>query len=195
MYSAPRLKNYKEATKFSQRYPEIAEFLDGPRPDKDVQSLLEGFALLTAPLKKRLNDELPELSEAILRNVSPHDLKPFPSCAIARFTPSHVLSQGNVIPAGFQCSDPEAAHCSFQTCREVQIYPLAIERAESFNTARGGQMSVRLKVLNGVAFSFGSIERLSFYLGGTPEEAFFINEYNASGKQRTHQKCTGLLAV
>jgi type VI secretion system protein ImpG len=72
---------------YAQRYPKVAAQLQlGGETcnDPHVERLLQGVALLSARVAKRLDDSYPQFTEALLNLLFPHYLRPFPSCAIAR---------------------------------------------------------------------------------------------------------------
>ena len=51
---------------FSRANPDAAPFLAEAGTDPDVERLLEGFAFLTARIRQKLDDELPELTHALM---------------------------------------------------------------------------------------------------------------------------------
>ena len=53
--------------------------------DPHVARLLEGVAFLAARVHHRLDDEFPELTDALLETLYPHYLAPVPSCTIVQF--------------------------------------------------------------------------------------------------------------
>ncbi|RBC15113.1 type VI secretion system baseplate subunit TssF, partial [Xanthomonas oryzae] len=73
---------------FAERYPKIAGRLqlsaDGSQ-DPHVERLIEAFALMGARISKRIEDDYPEFTDALLEVLYPHYLRPFPSCSIAYF--------------------------------------------------------------------------------------------------------------
>src|SRR5699024_5304508 len=76
------------AAEFAQAHPKIAGRLRlsaESSTDPHVERLLEGFAYLTARIRRKLDDELPELTEALLGVLYPHYLAPLPSMAIVQF--------------------------------------------------------------------------------------------------------------
>src|SRR3954463_67505 len=76
------------AAEFASAHPKIAGRLrlaPDSVDDPHVSRLLEGVAFLAARVHYRLDDEFPELSDALLGTLYPHYLAPFPSCAIAQF--------------------------------------------------------------------------------------------------------------
>src|SRR5258708_13608331 len=53
--------------------------------DPHVSRLLEGMAFLAARVHHRLDDEFPELTDALLGLLYPHYLAPVPSCLVVQF--------------------------------------------------------------------------------------------------------------
>ena len=73
------------AKEFADAHPKIAgrlrlsaEIADDPH----VERLLEGAAFLSARVQQRLDDEFPEISDALLSVLYPQYLAPIPSSAI-----------------------------------------------------------------------------------------------------------------
>ena len=60
--------------------------------DPHVARLLEGAAFLAARVHHRLDDEFPELTDALLGVLYPHYLAPVPSAAIVQFQPQPDLA-------------------------------------------------------------------------------------------------------
>src|SRR5215469_3571771 len=73
---------------FAERYPKIASRLV-LEPDKcedpHVERLLEGFALLAGRIHLKIDDDFPELTQALLNIVYPHYLRPIPSMSVLEF--------------------------------------------------------------------------------------------------------------
>ena len=53
------------ATSFAAAYPTIAPQLSGPRPDPDVERVLEGVAYLTGQIRSTLEEGFPEFAQGI----------------------------------------------------------------------------------------------------------------------------------
>ena len=94
------------AAQFATEHPKIAGRLhlsaDG-YDDPHVARLLEGVAFLAGRVHHRLDDEFPELTDALLGVLYPHYLAPFPSAAIAQLRrPARRLARtavsGNATP-------------------------------------------------------------------------------------------------
>src|SRR5580698_5861273 len=76
------------AAEFADTHPKIAGRLrlaPDAVDDPHVARLLEGVAFLAARVHHRLDDELPELTDALLGVLYPHYLAPVPSAAIVQF--------------------------------------------------------------------------------------------------------------
>src|SRR5262249_34913785 len=66
-----------------------------------VERLIQAFAFLTGRVHHKLDDEFPELTDALLGVLYPHYLAPVPSCLIAEFVadPTRTpLAEGFTIP-------------------------------------------------------------------------------------------------
>ena len=77
------------AAEFSERYPKVARRLQiNPDhcDDPQVERLLEAFAWFGARIHRRLDDEIPEIAEALIQALCPHFLRPIPSATILTIT-------------------------------------------------------------------------------------------------------------
>src|SRR5690606_24731173 len=81
---------------FAERYPKIAgrrqRSAEGSQAPH-VGRLVDAFALLSARVPKRIEDDYPEFTDALLDVLYPHYLRPFPSCSIAHFDMDGVASK------------------------------------------------------------------------------------------------------
>ena len=75
---------------FAKEFPKIAgrlgisgEVIEDPH----VSRLIEGFAYLNARIQHKLDDDFPELSDALLSVLYPHYQRPVPSMTIVQFEP------------------------------------------------------------------------------------------------------------
>ena len=53
--------------------------------DPHVERMLEAFAFLAARVHLKIDDEFPEITEALLSILYPHYLRPIPSMTVAEF--------------------------------------------------------------------------------------------------------------
>ena len=73
---------------FAQAYPKVAGRLlleAGKCEDPHVERLIQAVAFLTARIQHKLDDEFPEITDALLGMLYPHYLAPIPSMSIAQF--------------------------------------------------------------------------------------------------------------
>src|ERR1700691_1775906 len=123
---------------FGQKYPKIAGRLI-LEPDKcddpHVERLLEAFAFLAARVHLKIDDEFPEITEALLSILYPHYMRPIPSMSVAEF---HVDSTqvppetGMKVDRGSSLrSRPlQGVPCKFRTCYDVTLWTLSGAEAE-----------------------------------------------------------------
>src|SRR4051812_42451895 len=73
---------------FAQQFPKVAGrlLMEGDVvEDPHVERLMEAFAFLSARIHLKLDDEFPEISDALLNVLYPHYLRPIPSMSIVQF--------------------------------------------------------------------------------------------------------------
>jgi type VI secretion system protein ImpG len=122
----------KLAAEFAVAHPKIAGRLRLARDSVDdphVARLLEGLAFLAARVHHRLDDEFPEITDALLGVLYPHYLAPVPSAAIAQFRPQPDLAMPVQLAAGLAV-DTEPVHgepCRYRTAWPVTLWPVTIE--------------------------------------------------------------------
>jgi len=123
---------------FAEKYPKIASRLvlePTKCEDPHVERLLEGFAFLAARIHLKLEDDLPEISDALLSVVYPHYLRPIPSMSIVEF---HLDPEQGKLTTGLRIprdsvlySRPVGgAPCKFRTCYDTTLWPLSVTAAQ-----------------------------------------------------------------
>ena len=78
----------KTAVQFAEKNPKVASRLvlePTKCEDTHVERLLEAFAFLAARVHLKIDDEFPEISEALLTVVYPQLVRPIPSMSIVEF--------------------------------------------------------------------------------------------------------------
>jgi type VI secretion system protein ImpG len=97
--------------------------------DPHVGRLLEGVAFLSARAQQRLDDEFPEITDALLGVLYPHYLAPFPSAAIVQLGCLPSLRVPTMVPSGTMIeTDPiRGEPCRFRTAYETTLWPIEIE--------------------------------------------------------------------
>jgi type VI secretion system protein ImpG len=124
------------AHEFAAKHPEAAARLrleQTASPDPHVERLIEAFAVLAARVRHKLDDEFPELTDAVLSVVYPHALAPVPSFATAQFEvhPSHAKPEGVAVPAGSPLHTARVGEqfCKYRTCYPTTLWPVAVAGA------------------------------------------------------------------
>jgi len=125
------------AQEFAKQYPAAAGrlLLEPNRSiDPHVERLIEAFALLNARVQHKIDDEFPELTEALLGVLYPHYLAPVPSMAVLQMD----LDPGRAqLPNGFTIARHSRLHtqpvgglaCNFRTGYPVTLWPIALTDA------------------------------------------------------------------
>ncbi len=122
------------AAEFAAAHPKIAGRLrlaPDSVDDPHVARLLEGVAFLAARVQHRLDDEFPEITDALLGVLYPHYLAPVPSAAIVQLRPQADLAVPVQLPAGLAV-ETEPVHgepCRFRTAWPVTLWPVRIDSA------------------------------------------------------------------
>src|ERR1700722_9875311 len=128
----------KMAVQFAARYPKIASRLQ-LEPDKcedpHVERILEGFSFLAARIHLKIDDDFPEISEALMSVVYPQFVRPIPSMSIVEFQldpDKGKVSTGFPIARGSTLySRPvNGIPCKFRTCYDTTLWPLNVAAAE-----------------------------------------------------------------
>lgn len=164
------LQNLRElAVEFSRVHPAAAPMLSGPSADPDVERLLEGVAFLSGLLNKKLQDDFPEFTQAVMGVVFPHYIRPIPSASIVVFSPRPSLKETVHVPKGTSVAAKpvEGTSCIFKTCFDLEVHPLRLVSAQWVElNARSGQVRISLE-LAGLELSKWNPKRLGFFLGGS----------------------------
>ena len=132
----------QHARQFAESYPKIAGRLQMSGEnveDPHVERLIESFALLAARVHKKLDDEYPEFTDALLQVLYPHYLKPFPSCSVACFDVGVGIAQlttASKIERGTMLNSRpiKGLPCKFRTAYPVWIAPLKMRQVAYSNT-------------------------------------------------------------
>jgi type VI secretion system protein ImpG len=169
---------------FSAKYPKVASrlVLEADKcEDPHVERMLEAFAFLAARVHLKIDDEFPEITEALLHILYPHYLRPIPAMSVAQFhidldqvTPETglKLERGSVLSSRPVAGVP----CKFRTCYDVAFWPVEVAEAEWTTPDRlkpairasdaASAVRVELRCPGQVAFSKMPLDSLRFYLSG-----------------------------
>lgn len=122
---------------FSSRFPKIARRLglvEGESEDPHVSRLIESFALLTSRIHQRLDDDIPQVIDALLSTMAPQFLRPLPSVCIVMMSPDPQksgITGKNLLEAETTLFTRQNTplSCQFQTVYPVMLLPLSIDTA------------------------------------------------------------------
>jgi type VI secretion system protein ImpG len=123
---------------FAQKYPKIAARLQlgtEQSDDPHVERLLEGVAFLTARVQLKLDDDFPEITEALFDAVAPHYVRPIPSLAIAELEldpDQGKLASGFTVPReSILLSRPvRGVPARFRTAYDLTLWPITVAAAQ-----------------------------------------------------------------
>lgn len=184
------------AADFARTNPKIAGRLRlsaEASEDPHVERLIEAFAYMNAHIRHKLDDDFPELTDALLSVLYPHCLAPIPSMAIVQLvfdekqsdlTAGYSVAQGS--PIDTEAIDGEP--CRFRTCYDVPLWPLRIAsaaldglplRAPATPHSADAQAAIRIRLqCLSDEISFGSVEAesLRFYLHGLRQHTYLLYE-------------------
>ena len=181
------------AGEFSAKSPKVAGRLllsGGTSEDPHVERLIQAFALLCGRIHHKLDDEFPEITEALLDSLYPHYLRPVPSQAIAQFEFESFQSVAASVhvPRGTPVHSrvDNGQVCSFRTCYDLDVLPLrvvaaGVNVANRFSSASspGGVSAViriRLECLGGLRLQQVASDSIRFFLHGNPAAVHALYE-------------------
>lgn len=169
---------------FAEKYPKIAARLQ-LEPDRcedpHVERMIEAFAFLAGRVHLKIDDEFPEITEALLNILFPHYIRPIPSMSVVEF---HLDPEQGKLTTGFKVprdsllySRPvDGVPCRFRTCYETTLWPLKVAEAEWKTPDRiqpplkasdaVSALRVELRCLPEVSFDKLELRSLRFYLNG-----------------------------
>lgn len=189
---------------FAEKYPKIASRLN-LEPDKcedpHIERLLESFAFLAARVHLKIDDEFPEVTEALLSIVYPHFIRPVPSMTVVEFQvrPEQAqIGMGLTIERGSTLSSRPVGGvpCKFRTCYETRLWPLSVREAEWKTPDRltspikaadaVAALRVELRCWPDVSFDKLNLNTLRFFLNGESSTVHTLYELLCS-------RCTQIL--
>jgi type VI secretion system protein ImpG len=169
------------AQEFARQYPAAAGrlMLEPTRStDPHVERMIEAFALLAGRVRHKLDDEFPELTDALLHILYPHYLAPVPSAAVVQFVadPARTPPDGFTLARGSRLFTPPVQNvpCRFRTAYPVTLWPLSVEAARlqgppypvGVNPPPGTAAILRLRLESPAGFDKLPLETLRFHLLG-----------------------------
>ncbi len=185
------LKRRGEA--FAEEFPKVAarlQLTDDQARDPHVERIIQGIAFLNARVRKKLDDEFPQLCQTLMDVIYPHYLRPLPSYSIISFEPDADLSTPACIPAGeeIHADVDEQYSCRFRTVYDAQVLPLHLNSARlqryPVDAPNPGQTSELESVLRlslsavnpDVDLATADIRKLRFFIKGNRHYSFALYE-------------------
>ena len=190
----------EQARDFGREYPKEAGFLrleaTGRSTDPHVERMMQGFALLAARIRQKLDDDFPELTDALFSLLYPHYLAPLPSMLIAQFLPNPGadLTGGLTIPRHtlFRTTPINGIECEYRSVYPNRLWPVVVGDAvlkrppyqdirdliPSLKIPPGGSKSrlrIRLDLPVGISFQQLPLGRADPSTGGLAGLRFFID--------------------
>lgn len=169
---------------FARQYPAAAARLllePNRSADPHVERLIESFALLAGRIHHKLDDEFPELTDALLGVLYPHYLAPIPSSGIVQFVLDPTrgkLPKGFLIDRGSRMQTAPVGNlpCTFQTSYPVTLWPIKLTQATwqappfppGLSPPRRTAAALRLEfeLQSQMSFKELSLDKLRFFLNG-----------------------------
>lgn len=157
--------------RFALAFPGLAKRLgmaQGDSEDPHVERIIESFALISARIHQRLDEDLPEMSQAILSVLAPNFMRTFPSACIVQFQPDRKISgltTGCTIAAG-QVLHSHLIHSealTFRTINAITLLPISLDHADMQYDENGWCLTLRLAVWGKARLDH---DRLRFWIQG-----------------------------
>jgi type VI secretion system protein ImpG len=171
-------------TEFAKENPKIAGRLginNETIEDPHASRLIESFAYLNARIQHKLDDEFPELTDALINCIYPHYQRPIPSLSIVQCEPDRSkLDAPFLIPRHtlLETGQFNGETCQFRTVYDTELLPIIVNHASlmgrPFTTpgaaqARGAASVLKLCLqgyTSDVSFGVLAPSRIRFYLKG-----------------------------
>ncbi len=183
----------RSAAEFAEENPKVAGRLRISKDsieDPHVSRLIESFAYLNARIRKKLDDDFPEMSKSMLEVLYPHYLSPIPSMSIVQFisTPDMTAEYTIAKGANLESEAVDGEPCKFRTAYPVTLWPIEVIKAEivrgsyqapllakHFNAI--GVVRLKLRCRNeDMRFDELAPKELAFYLQGQGSEVSKLYE-------------------
>ena len=124
----------RAGVEFARRNPKIAGRLRlGAEQIEDphVSRLVESVAFLNSRIRRKVDDDFPELTDALFGVISPHFLAPIPSMAVVQFECAPDLAAAALVERGTELVTDSAygEPCRYRTAYDVEAPPILVESA------------------------------------------------------------------
>lgn len=146
------------AKEFAQQHPDAARRLGvdsmSLKREDAVEQLFQGFSLMMAKMRQKIDDDIPELTEPLLSQLLPVANRTLPSTAIVELAPAdpqdHLRAQ--TLPAGTELlSWPvstqqyrQGNRCPYRTVNDLVIHPFSLSTV-SHSMLPDGRQTLNLR--------------------------------------------------
>lgn len=179
---------------FAEKYPKIASrlLLEQNRcGDPHVERMIEAFALLAARVHLKIDDEFPEITQALLGIVYPHFLRPVPSMTVVQFQLDPTQGKqtaGVTIPRGslLHSRPVDGVPLKFTTCYDTVLWPIEVVAAQLLPPDRldppvgatdaVAALRLELQCLPDVAWNALDLDSLQFHINAESDVAQTLYE-------------------
>ncbi|MEM9589194.1 MAG: type VI secretion system baseplate subunit TssF [Planctomycetota bacterium] len=173
----------EQSRDFADRYPAAAGRLRMDATgtgDPHVERLIQSVSLMAARVHKRLDDDLPEITDALLSILYPHYLRPIPSMAVVQLIadPANLPAEGIPVPrhVPIRTSPVEGHTCRFRTTQATHLWPIEVTDVALLQPPLGdgpappdgtqSALRIRLRHLHSKPLSAVPLESLRLHLTG-----------------------------
>ncbi len=173
IYAAELARLHSLGREFATENPTIASYLSSGSGDPDVERLLQGFAFLTAMVRQKMDDELPEFIGDVVSLVGPDLINPLPAAAVLALSASGKSPDGYSVKAHtpFASVPVQETACQFSTSWPLVIQPITLTAVNLQASDRNRSvLTLELEML-GQPLNQWSGNSLALYLSGPYPEA------------------------
>lgn len=157
-YYEAEMRYLKEAAKeFAEQFPDTARQLGidsmSLKTEESVEQLFQGFAFMMAQVRRKIDDDIPELTEPVLSQLLPVVNRTLPSTAVVELMPDvpdpareMVLSAGTELlslPVSTM-QYQRGNRCPYRTVNDLVIYPFQLAAVSRYTRTEGGH-ALRLR--------------------------------------------------
>lgn len=127
------------AASFARAFPALADRLDTPLIDPEVERLVEGYVALADRVGRLISATTTRNTQFYAGLVCPEVLRPFPAATIIEVTPGSLAGRTDV-PAGaeFDSITVEGTRCHFRAHAPFAVVPYRVSSAKLSPVATGG---------------------------------------------------------
>lgn len=172
IFSAELERLHVLGREFGKENPTIASYLSGQGSDPDVERLLQGFAFLSAMVRQKMDDELPEFIGDVLSLVGPDLAKPMPSMTVLKVGITGKSQVGETVKSNtrFASIPTLETRCYFSTSWPLIVQPVELISTNINSVGTGSRLTLTFEI-QGQPLSQWMGKSIGLYLSGPYPEA------------------------